>query len=103
MARYDEVKEAIYTMAKKNGVPSWSIRIPPRWPSIEQVKRNQTYDKNTNTLYWSFYANENQIKNIADFAQLASSISASKENLEIVHLPQKLSVAVRLMKACGLR
>jgi hypothetical protein len=84
-------------------VPSWSIRIPPRWPSIEQVKRNQTYDKNTNTLYWSFYANENQIKNIADFAQLASSISASKENLEIVHLPQKLSVAVRLMKACGLR
>ena len=103
MTRYDDVKKAIYTMAKKNGVPWWKIRIPPRWPSIERVKRNQVCDKNTNTLYWSFYANENQIKNIADVAQLASSISASRENLEIVHLPQKVSVAARLVQACGLR
>jgi hypothetical protein len=68
MARYDEVKEAIYTISKKNDVPSWSIRIPPQWRSIERVKRDQVYDKKTNTLSWSFYANENQIKDIADYA-----------------------------------
>lgn len=83
MARHDDVKQAIYAMAKQNGVPSWRIRIPPPWTSIEKVKFNQKLDRQTNTLSFSYYANEAFIKNIADFTMAAAGMCVGKEDLEI--------------------
>ncbi len=83
MTRYDDVKEAIYVMAKKNGVPWWKIRIPPPWTSIGKCEFNQNLDKETNTLCFSYYANQAFIKNIADFTMSAASMCVAKEDLKI--------------------
>lgn len=83
MTRYDDVKKAIHEMAKKNGVYFWNVIIPPRWKSIEKVKFNYKLDKHTNTMYFSYYANENYIKDVAGFAMAAGGMCAPKADLKI--------------------
>jgi glycosyltransferase involved in cell wall biosynthesis len=82
MTRYEDVKTAIYDMAKKNGISTRNINIPPAWPSIERIGFYARMD-DTGTVHFSYYVNPDFIKDIADFTVAAASMCVAKEDLVI--------------------
>lgn len=103
MTRYDDAKEAIHQMAKKAGVPLSDLEIAPCWKSIARATFNPKLDKDTNTLSFSYYANQYLVRDVAEFAMAAGRLTITKEMLMIqnnaVVVPPKRTIVQQLFRA----
>jgi hypothetical protein len=103
MTRYDDAKAAIYTMANKAGVPLLAVEIAPCWPAIARVTFSPKLDEDTNTLSFSYYANQYFVRDVAEFAMAAASMSVTKDIFMMqnndVLVPPKRTIFQRLFRA----
>lgn len=81
--RYDDATAAIYAMAKKAGIPTANVKIPPKWPSVARAKFNPAVDFAEKTVKFSFYSDPSRVRDVADFADVASGMCVGKDHLVI--------------------